>query len=159
MKKEGYLIDSKVVVGISEFRDFCDYGKIDGIIYLNFDGWGLESIPQEVFELKNLKSLSLEFNQITEIPKDISNLTSLKYLDVDYNQLTVLPEIIGEMRLLKSLGIMYNNISSLPISIKNLKNLKHIYLRGTKITQAPEFLKDWALDELTKTISPHIKKD
>ncbi len=148
-----HLIDSKVVVGINEFRNYCKYGKIHKIKYMNLDGWGLESIPSEVFEFKNLKSLCLGFNQITEIPDDISRLASLKHFFVASNMLTSLPESIGEISSFQSLNIVDNNhISSLPESITNLKDLKHIYVRGTKITQLPKFLKNARLDEFNKTI-------
>jgi hypothetical protein len=141
------FLDSKVVVGINQFRDYCDYGKIQEIKHVNLDGWGLKSIPQEVFELKNLKSLSLEFNQLIEIPDEISNLTSLKRLYLDYNLLKALPESIGRISSLKSLSIKHNNISYLPESIINLKNLKHIYARGTKISQVPKLLKIISFEE------------
>ena len=152
------LLDSKVVLGINEFRDFSDYGKIDGIKYLNLDGWGLESVPQEVFEFRNLKSLSLKFNQITEIPNEVSYLASMKVLNVGFNRLTSLPESIGEIKFLKSLSVVNNNISSLPKSIQNLRNLKYIGVGGTKITRAPEFLKDARFDKYTHTIYPNLTK-
>lgn len=146
------FLDSRVVVGINQFQDFCDYGKVYDIKHINLDGWGLKSIPEEIFELTNLKSLSLEFNELTEIPDVISNLSSLKYLYLDYNLLDALPESIRLLSSLKGLSIIHNDISDLPESIANLKHLKHIYVRGTKITKAPEFLRNAKLDELNKTI-------
>ncbi len=141
------FMESKVVVGINQFRDYCDYGKIQEIKHVNLDGWGLKSIPQEVFNLSNIKSLSLEFNELTEIPDEISNLTSLKHLYLDYNLLEVLPESIGRISSLKSLSIIYNNISYLPKSLRNLRKLRHIYVRGTNIAQVPELLKIISFDE------------
>jgi len=147
------FIDSKVVVGINQFREFCESEKIFDIKHVNLDGWNLESIPPEIFNLKNLKSLSLEFNHITEIAHDISKLTSLKYLYLCYNCLKTLPENIGLLNSLKSLNIIHNNISNLPNSMENLKNLKYIYVRGTQINQTPEFLKNARLDKFNQTIS------
>ncbi|MFX1596385.1 MAG: leucine-rich repeat domain-containing protein, partial [Promethearchaeota archaeon] len=146
------FIDSKVVVGINQFQDYRDYGKLNDITHINLDGWGLKSIPEEIFELTNLKSLSLEFNNLKEIPDKFSNLSSLIYLYLNYNLLKMLPESIGKLSSLKGLSIIHNNISYLPKSIKDLKDLKHIYIRGTNITKVPEFLKDAELDGLTKTI-------
>lgn len=146
------FLESKVVIGINQFRDYCDHGKIQEIKHINLDGWGLKSIPQEIFKLINLKTLSLEFNQLSDIPDEISNLTSLKHLYLDYNLLKTIPEYIGMLSSLKAFSIIHNNISHLPESVKNLKYLKHIYVRGTKITQTPEFLKNARLDELNKTI-------
>ena len=146
------FLDSKVIVGINQFQDYCEYRKIQDIKHINLDGWNLKSIPEEIFELRTLKSLSLEFNQLTEIPDEISNLTSLTRLYLNYNSLESLPESIGRLSSLKSLSLIHNNISHLPKSLKDLENLKHIYVRGTNITQAPDFLKNAELDELNKTI-------
>ncbi|MBY8984138.1 MAG: leucine-rich repeat domain-containing protein [Candidatus Lokiarchaeota archaeon] len=152
------FMESKVVVGINQFRDYCDYGKIQGVKHVNLDGWGLQAIPSEVFELNNLKSLSLEFNELKELPKEILNLTALKHLYIDYNLLETLPESIGMLSSLRSLSIIHNNVSYLPESLRNLKNLKYIYVRGTKISRAPAFLKTAEYDELTKTIYLHNEK-
>ena len=149
---EKSFLESNVVVGINQFRDCCDYGKINDLEHINLDGWGLQTIPKEIFELTNLKTLSLEFNQLITIPDEISNLTSLTSLYLDYNQLETLPESIGKLSSLKSLSINLNNISHLPESFKNLKDLKQIYVRGTNITQIPEFLKVVRLEETNETI-------
>lgn len=146
------FINSKVVIGINQFRDYCEYGKIQEVKHVNLDGWGLQTIPPEVFELNNLRSLSLEFNELKELPKEISNLTALKHLHLSYNLLEALPDSIGKLSLLKSLTIKHNNISYLPESIKNLKNLKYIYVRGTKISRTPNFLKAVRFDKLNQTI-------
>lgn len=146
------FIDSKVVIGVNQFQDYCDFGRIQDIKHVNLDGWNLKSIPGEVFELRDLKSLSLEFNQLKEIPDEISNLTSLTRLYLNYNSLKRLPESIGKLLLLKGLSIVHNNISYLPESLKDLKNLRHIYVRGTNITRAPEFLKAVKFDKITETI-------
>lgn len=149
---EKSFIESNVVIGINQFQDYCDFGKIQEIKHVNLDGWNLKSIPEEVFELRDLKSLSLEFNQLTEIPDEISNLTSLTRLYLNYNSLKRLPESIGKLLSLKSLNIIHNDISNLPESIQDLKNLKYISVRGTKITQVPKFLKAVKFDKITEAI-------
>ena len=146
------FLNSRVVIGINQFQDYCGYGRIQEIKHVNLDGWNLKSIPEETFELRRLKSLSLEFNQLTEIPDKISNLISLKHLYLDYNSLEVIPESIGKLSALKGLSIVHNNISCLPESLKDLRNLKHIFVRGTKITQIPEFLRVVKFDRLNETI-------
>jgi len=146
------FINSKVVVGINQFKELYESGEIYSVDHVNFDGWGLEFIPQEIFELKNLRTLSLEFNQIKNIPDDISELKLLKYLYLCYNQLKELPESIGNLTSLKGLNLIHNNLSTLPKTMRNLKNLKHIYVRGTKIKKAPKFIKNAKYDELNFTI-------
>jgi len=149
--KQDFLA-SKVVIGINQFQDYYDYGKLNDIKHINLDGWNLKSIPEEIFELNNLKSLSLEFNQLTTIPYEISKLTSLTRLYLNYNLLKSLPEAIGELLSLKSLSIVHNDIPYLPKSLKDLKNLKYIHVRGTNITQIPKFLETMKFDKITETI-------
>lgn len=146
------FIESKVVVGLNQFRDYCDYRKIQRIKHVNLDGWGLKSIPAEIFELTTLKSLSLEFNHLKVIPDEISNLTSLTRLYLDYNLLESLPESIGKLLSLKSLCIKHNNISFLPDSLKNLKYLKQIYVMGNILTMIPKFLKEVKFDRTNEIL-------
>ena len=146
------FLDLNVIIGINQFRKFLKSKEIHRIKHVNLDGWALKSIPQQIFDLQYLKSLSLEFNQITEVSDKISNLVSLESLYLDYNHLKTLPESIGTLSLLKELSISHNDITYLPKSIKNLRNLKHIYTRGTKVKEVPNFLKNAKYDELNQTI-------
>ncbi len=148
------FLKSKVVVGINQFRDYCDYGKLHNIRHINLDGWGLKSIPQEVFEATHLKSLSLEFNELTKIPEGVSKLKSLKYFYLDYNNLHTLPDGMGELSSLKELSLAHNDVFNLPKSLKNLRNLNYICIRGTGITEAPKFLKGFRYDELSQSFYP-----
>ncbi|MFW9865615.1 MAG: leucine-rich repeat domain-containing protein [Candidatus Thorarchaeota archaeon] len=146
------FLEDKVVVGLEQFNEFFESGRISKISHVNLDGWGLNSIPKEIYRLKHLQSLSLEFNQITRIPSDISELESLEYLYLSYNHLSSLPSSVGMLSSLKDLDIIHNSISSLPGSLKDLKGLEHIYVRGTKIKTAPNFLANSRFDKLNSTI-------
>ena len=146
--------NSQVVIGINQFQDFCDYGKIHSVKHVNLDGWNLKTIPEAIFKLQNLKGLSLEFNQLQRVPDEISNLKSLKYLYLDYNNLDTLPDGMGGLSSLKELSIAHNDINHLPKPLKNLRSLNYICVRGTGITQAPEFLKGFKYDGLTQTLTP-----
>ena len=153
-RNDVYTKDRKyTIIGLKEYLNSCETGRIHNVKYILLEGWGLKSIPKEIFELKGLEYLSLDFNQITEIPDQISNLTSLKHLSLSYNLLNTLPESIGSLFSLEMLGINHNDISLIPESMKNLKNLKVIGVRGTNITHAPEFLKNAKFDEFSETIS------
>ena len=142
----------KTVVSPQQFQNFCESGKIFEMKHVNLGGWGLRDIPEQIFELTQLKMLCLEHNELNKIPEEIGNLISLKHLYLGDNWLTELPDSIGELSLLKSLEIENNPISALPSSLKSLKNLRHIYVRGTKIENIPEFLTNARLDESNKTI-------
>lgn len=50
----------------------------------------LIKIPDEVFNLKNLRKLDLRNNSIKSIPKDIEKLKRLEVLDLSYNNIKFL---------------------------------------------------------------------
>jgi hypothetical protein len=143
---------SQTVIGLSDFEKKCKSGKIYDAKHLLLQGWGLETIPEIVFKIKGLETLSLSANQLQNIPPEISNLKALKYLSLYYNLLTVLPNSIGELSSLESLSIVNNQISSLPSSMRHLKHLKNISVRGTQITETPKFLNAKRLDKYSGTI-------
>jgi hypothetical protein len=56
----------------------------------------LTSLGSELFELKDLKVLSVRSNKLTTLPTNIRNLTSLQVLNIAVNELTSLPwELLG----------------------------------------------------------------
>ena len=143
---------SQTVIGLDEFHKSCKSGRIYSTKHLLLQGWGLKAIPETVFKIKGLETLSLRANQLQNIPAEISNLKALKNLDLSYNQLTSLPSSIGKLTSLENLSIVNNQISALPISTSRLKRLKYISVRGTQITKAPEFLTNVRYDKLSGTI-------
>lgn len=143
---------SQTVIGLEEFHKSCKSGRIYNAKHLLLQGWGLKAIPEIVFKIKGLETLSLRANRLKYIPAEISNLKTLKDLDLYGNQLTNLPDSIGELSSLENLSIGNNQISALPISMSRLKHLKYIIARGTQITEVPEFLKAKRFDEYSKTI-------
>jgi len=146
------ILDSKVTLGVKQFEEMCNSNRLHEIIYLNLDGWDLKTIPEEIFTIPKLESLSVEHNRITELPNEISELKNIKYLSLDYNYITELPESIGELKSLETLGIIHNSISYIPNSVGKLKNLKDIYVKGSQVPRTLKFPKDFKFDELTQTI-------
>lgn len=143
---------SQTVIGLDEFHKSCKSGRIYDAKHLLLQGWGLKDIPEIVFKIKGLETLSLSANELQNIPAEISNLKTLKSLDLYSNQLTNLPDSIGELPSLESLSIGNNQISALPSSMSRLKRLKHISVIGTQITKAPEFFTNFKYDKLSGTI-------
>lgn len=127
-------------IGLDQFWDYVESGRIYSVRHINLDSCGLSAIPEPIFGLKNLESLSLDHNKLRCIPKLIANLTSLKKLYLDDNHLQVLPDVIGNLTNLQILFLEKNNLKMLPASIKNLKSLKEIYLRNNLITVIPTYL-------------------
>lgn len=87
----------------------------------------LDSIPKEVFELKDLTHLILRGNRLTTIPVEIGQLNQLVKLDLANNQLSDLPEELGGLQQLKTLILKGNNIDE--AVIERLK----VHLKKCKI--------------------------
>lgn len=72
---------------------------------------GLTEVPNVVWELGALKTLSLRQNQLTSLPRDISRLTALEVLDVSKNRLTSMPVELSLCKRLKVLDMSGNPVT------------------------------------------------
>ncbi|PZO43272.1 MAG: GTPase [Pseudanabaena frigida] len=104
----------------------------------------LTAIPQEIFQLINLKELQIPYNQITQIPDAIANLSNLTSLDLSSNQITVIPDSISNLANLTSLDLSSTQITAIPDSISNLANLTSLDLSSTQITAIPDSISQLA---------------
>jgi Leucine-rich repeat (LRR) protein len=95
----------------------------------------LESLPESIGQLKNLKKLNLRNNKLKKLPESIGQLTKLEKLSLADNNLESLPESIGQMRITVSLDLSGNNLESLPESIEGLTDLEELYLSGNPISK------------------------
>ena len=100
----------------------------------------LTEIPKEVFKLKHLRILKLNWNKISHLSASLGNLTSLNDLHICYNQLTSLPESLGNLTSLNTLNLLGNKLRSIPESLDNLTSLKRLYLGDNQLTGIPESL-------------------
>lgn len=85
--------------------------KASNIFKLDLSGRGITELPEELFELKQLKILSLDHNEIWEIPNAITQLSALEVLDLSHNQLVSIPKIIDELPNLKFIETIGNPIA------------------------------------------------
>ncbi len=88
----------------------------------------LITIPDSIFEYKNLTKLELGAKEIVFYPP----LSALPESDIEKNQISELPEKIAELKSLKVLILNSNNLKSLPKSISQLKNLEVLDLALNK---------------------------
>jgi small GTP-binding protein len=96
------------------------------------------AIPQEIFQLINLKELHTPYNQITAIPDAIAKLVNLTRLDLSDNQITAIPDAIANLANLTEIDISGNQITLIPDVIANLANLTEISFRNNQITAIPD---------------------
>ena len=107
----------------------------DGATTLDLTGQGLGTLPPEIGNLTNLRSLVLSFNDLTVLPAEIGNLTNLVNLYLNNNQLMVLPPRIGKLSSLQYLNLRDNRLMGLPREIGNLTLLTDLDLRSNQLTE------------------------
>lgn len=106
-------------------------------------------LPPEIGELKGLKALVLEFNDLVELPDTILNLKDLGSIDISNNRFKDIPDVIYQLTSLQILTINNNEITSLKPDIKNLQNLKMLGLNHNQLTSIPaELFAIQGLEEL-----------
>jgi len=132
----------KTIIGLKNFNKTIDTGETDKIHHIKLDGWNLKKIPDEIFRFRNLRSLSLEFNQIKDIPNKISKLSFLEYLDLGYNYIESFSNSILELDSLTNLYLDHNLITNIPKGIINLKSIEYLGLNNNSVSYLPVFLKD-----------------
>ncbi len=84
----------------------------------------LNTVPEPIFNVRQLSSLNLSNNDITEIPSEIAELENLFILNLSNNNLKNLPTSIENLKRLYELNISNNDFKSLPESIYALINLR-----------------------------------
>ena len=109
-------------------------GKYEGGV----KGNRLTAIPQEIFQLTNLKELHIPLNEITAIPDAIAQLSNLTNLSLFRNQITAIPDVIASLANLTTLEISGNQITAIPDAIAQLSNLTSLNLSGNQITAIPD---------------------
>jgi len=105
---------------------------------LSLKGNNLQSIPKEIKKLANLVSLSISNNEISELPDELFELQNLETLSIKQNKVKVLPNNFGKLKRLSTLSAIGCGIELIEDGFCNLKELKSLYLRKNKIKRLPK---------------------
>lgn len=168
IRKNGYVLDNDMVVGLSLIEldlkeipieifalsnlkklvlfgnklEFLSEGfeKLSCLesIYLGMNHF--EKFPFVLTRLTNLKCLHIGANYIQEIPKEISILDKLEDLSLTNNQLSSIPDSFYKMKYLRALNISYNKLETIPDSFENLIQLEKLDLRHNHLKCFPNVL-------------------
>lgn len=96
-----------------------------------------DSLPEELFQLTELRELTVKGCKLCRLNQNIGKLTKLQYLNLDHNKLLRLPETIGFLTDLRTLVISRNILEELPESIGNLHQLTTIDAWGNPLYMLP----------------------
>eukprot|EP01080_Neovahlkampfia_damariscottae_P000888 gene888-9799_t len=122
-------------------NDICvlpnSFSKLTSLTCLDLSANSFIEFPN-IFELKTLKTLALQDNQIKEIPKEIKFLQNLKTIELNENGIKNLPIEFFELKNLKKIDLSKNLIEEIPKEISNLTKLEELDLPENKIKIIPD---------------------
>jgi len=98
----------------------------DSTSLLDFTDYDLNTIPEEVYELTNLKGLILDNTNIENIPKDIKRLKSLTLLSLNNTKIKEFPKALFKLKNLTILSLNFTEVRSIPKGINKMKNLREL---------------------------------
>jgi internalin A len=94
----------------------------------------LDNIPDELYELKNLKKLHLGSCPITKLSTNIVKLTELVELNAGAANFSKFPLVLMKLPFLKALIIRVGSFNEMPIDLDHWDKLEYLYITGVKNT-------------------------
>ncbi|WP_323162320.1 dermonecrotic toxin domain-containing protein [Pseudomonas glycinae] len=109
---------------------------------VDIQGYDLPSIPEAVFRMKRLTTLSLPTCNLTLSPQDVAGLASLDQLDLLHlhnNPLGLTPDL-SNLQNLTDLDLSTTGIREIPKGVLENLNWMEVDLSGNEITEMPDAL-------------------
>ncbi|MCL2128864.1 MAG: leucine-rich repeat protein [Treponema sp.] len=119
-----------------------ELGNLHNLRYLSL-GYGIPEIPEWVWGLEKLESLSIGNNDIEAIPAAIGQLKKLRKLRIYGGKINVLPDEIGNLPSLNILDLRCPELETLPESFSNLKTMEDFQYKSCNLTTIPDFICGW----------------
>ena len=133
------IIDNLLIIvdspSIKTFDDIIDLRSI----YLT--GSCFVECAKAFTSLINLKTLHVNYKELTDLPAEVKYYTSVENLYLEYNNFRSLPKEIGSLVNLTCLQLSCNQLTELPIEITSLVNLQDLYLASNQLTELPTEIK------------------
>ena len=124
-----------------------DIFKLTNITTMSLDNCQLSCIPDSISKLVDLKRLYCCSNALVDLPLGLKSCIRLKELCIDENSIVELPDIFGQMRNLCLVEAQGNKLVSIPDSLLSRQKLRVLDLTGNNLTALGE-LKSTQLTEL-----------
>jgi len=96
----------------------------------------ISELPEEIKELKNLKSLSIYDNEIKQLPEYLPEIGLIE-LNLSKNGLTSIPEVIFKCLTLKKIDLHSNELKEIDPRFFNLQHLEEMDLGGNSLSKIP----------------------
>ncbi|MGL4632725.1 MAG: WG repeat-containing protein, partial [Leadbetterella sp.] len=115
---------------------FAENPELIKSIYLSN---GISEIPKKIFQCKNLEKLIINDYESTlsSLPIELYNLKKLKELELNFKNVKSLNPGIGKLQNLESFKLKNTQITRLPPDFVNLKNLKKVDLSTNMLITLP----------------------
>ena len=107
---------------------------------LRLDRLGLQSIPEGIWQMPELRALNLSRNQLTKLPAQIDRLPHLTLLDLASNMLPELPDSLSTLTQLATLDLAANRLPTFPEACTTLPQLEALRLSHNPLKQLPPTL-------------------
>jgi Leucine-rich repeat (LRR) protein len=105
--------------------------------FLSINNAGLDTLPDEIFKLPEIRTLNLTGNNFRHIPYGVRNFKRLEYFVMYDNKIKLVPEWIRELELLEEIILPRNEIDSISPSIGLLPALNYLSLGANKLKYMP----------------------
>jgi hypothetical protein len=103
-----------------------EIGDIESLEKLDFSDCGLESLPESIKNLRNLKYLKVRNNLLTEVPSWVNQLTGLSFIDFSGCKIENKFDLTGLVNL-TDIVLDYNGkLKELPTGINTLSSLARL---------------------------------
>jgi len=112
--------------------------SLDSILIKGENNKTLDKFPESICQMKKLKNLSLQGNDITTLPKCIKNLKKLEFINLYSNKLNSLPKEIGNLSNLKFIVLDFNQIETIPVEFSKLAKLENLSMSDNRISTLPD---------------------
>ena len=143
-KEIGLLINlSKLIINNAGLENIEELYQLINLEVLNLRHNKIKKISDNIINLKQLRSLLLDFNNVSNISNNLYALSSLVALTFYENNVNYLSDDVLNLLNLKDLVIGKNPIERMPTDLTILNKLKVFNINSIKI------LKDLALPKIT----------
>lgn len=114
-----------------------EIGLLVNLKELDIPGNKLVALPASFTRLRKLEILHAEGNQLAKLPKGLGGLEALRKVYLQHNRLTKLHASLGRCTKLEVLNAEDNRLSKVAKRIGDLPKLKHLLLANNEITELP----------------------